>query len=465
MFSLYQIAAAHINRDVMRALMTEFSMPDTGIEECCRGLIVGRSTVGRVINHSVSNDHVKCFTEVVWLDPYREYVSYVMLMKDVRSRTGRPVPEIFRLLVAKTIMTHRSARACISIGNIDMLDYLLKKSKFIYISTRFIEVLICENNHAALQCIFNNSYETYMSWYRRNENIVTMCIQIGSIDIIRLLIGHGFMIPENSIVNMIQHQRYDMIAYAVSNPDVFTFDGTVVLYTITAENFDMRALKLFAATIFENVEFFINLLVWNVRFYNIMKMYSDDVLTADIVGRVFTTGLDERVYDKCEMFIRRGFSVPDWVFELKIISCDVEFVEMMVRTGYCFNEGHVNVLINVPRLCMRIVYAIMGNLRLNNVDDINVMDILENNYNHNHYVFSRVMRLGVQLRDEHAHFMISKNMFTYIKTSCKHVPDQQVGTMIPVAVRRKKYAIAMYLAMVKFRRVHLAAVPTQSPTI
>lgn len=430
--------------------MEDFAIPDSGIKECCRALITGSPRANSIIEYSIQYDHVKCFKSLIILTHNREYLDYVRCMKDTKLKSGHDVPDIFKLLVDQTMMTHKTVRACININNMAMLDYLLKKTNFIYIAARFIEILIYENNRDALDCLFRN---ICVSWYHRDKNIPMICIQTASVDIMRLLFDYGFTMPLESLIFMIRYQRYDMIEFALENPDKFTFDSDVILYTIVVENFDIQAMKMLMNLIALNLDFFLNLLLWHVDFNNIIKLHSAGVIDAVIVNRIFENTVEECIYDKCEMFIRHGYTIPSWMYIVKIVSNDFEFINMVIRVGYYFNEEHINVMVNTQLMSMRLVYTIMNNLHLNSINNIRIMDILVNGFSHNHYIFSRLMRLGMSLNKECINYMIDHSMISYIKITYKHVTTGQINEMMEMALRKKKYSVVIYLAIIKLKRM------------
>lgn len=375
----------------------------------------------------------------------------------MNTKNGK-IPEIFKYLVSNTKMTHKSARECIIKDNISMLEYMMQNTEFIYLNSRFIETIVYENRTNAVECIFKNT--KYMDWYIRNENIPTLCIQVASVDMLNILFEHGFTAPQNSMVSMIRHHRYDMMECAINlYRDRFEFNENIILYTATVEHFSIKALKMFSDMVTVNIDFFINLLTWNVSFNNIMKIYSAGIIDDINMHRIFQSTLDERMYDKCQHFIFYGYVVPEWTVFVKIASNDFDFVRMIIYTGYVFNEQHVNLIANTQFVDMNIVYMVMNNLQFNDITIIQPMDIISNNYYmHNHYIFMRMMKMGMTLNTGCIRFMIIQNMFNYIKTTCKHVSIEDIAGMIQTAKHYKKYAISMYLMGIKLKRQHFSNV-------
>lgn len=446
MFSLYQIASAYIPEWYITKIKSELVLSDIKLEKCCRGIITGYYNKDKIISESIRHDHLECFKRVNIILDNVDYYGLYRLFNILRSFGD--VSDIFKFIVDRSTVTYKSLLICSK--NPAHVAYIMKKHQ-IYIPYFAYKYLILNRNHVTIQVILSSENNFEFPNTSNQRLLITMCIVKSSFDVFKVLVENNFIVYEDAIIDMIIHKRYDMIVYTLAMYNSGSLNMNLYRVIFTAVNSrDYRILKIFENILNTNDDILVMILSLHISVLFIIDMYNIDMISNNIVYRVFEYSVITNDLAKCEEFMQIGFVVSNEIMYNKIIENNLKFIIMCNSYGTVFDESFLRMITiinddnNAYTIGNDIIKFITRNLKLHN-------QIVKNEWTElfhiqNRYVFKQLIKYGFLNHLDSINDILNdyKGLF-FIKTISKYMTKQQLVNMYKFTITNKMYYLSMYL--------------------
>lgn len=375
MFSLFEICYTYLADDQLIQL-NKYMLPDIDISECCKYAIRYKQFLYRpIVDLSIQQDHLRCFKI---LNHNKSYSIPDLINVAIVANSFRIFSHLIQIHPHYAVCNITLRRCCLYRRR-KMLEYCTKMSsnKFIHIDRQCLMIMVIRSmDPQFLNFVLSNLEPGILSHLRNSTEYIIMCIQFGSVELLKVLHAHGFVWPID-ITDVLINSPYVCKLLPVvieANLDLnwlMLFERLIKYHLLY-----MDGLLSYAPTqILQNFDLFIYALC---RYGNpsvLNKLTTSSIIPFDMYELMVSLAARNGTYWICQfIYYDKRIAIDTNVVHTAIENGEYFFLRSIIKwREYVFNAQEVEWTLATRPLNTKIVSMVLTNFTMSDTEATNII--------------------------------------------------------------------------------------------